>query len=320
MEFYPFEMHTHTRHSDGSFLPSSLAESVKDEGLFGFCLTDHNATTGNAEAQKASEQLGLIFLKGLEWTTFHGHITVLGGHSTSDYREINPDTVVEQIKKIQKSGDIAVLTHPCRPGSPFCSGCYDDFNISDYEIFDGFEVWSSFNPHLNTINKNAEAKYDKLCEKGCKIAVMYGRDWHGPRSNDQLVAATYIGLEELNAKSVLKAIKERRTYISIGVRANIKLKDSLGNFTDLGGEVRAGNYTLVCRLQQELARFAPENVIVEKILLSGTALEEKIETKVSFGGFAKFLTLKPGFLKVELLGKVNGKKATLLFSTPFFVS
>ncbi|HQC54400.1 MAG TPA: CehA/McbA family metallohydrolase [Clostridia bacterium] len=319
MEFYPFEMHTHTRHSDGSFLPSTLAESVKQEGLFGFCLTDHNATTGQDEAKLVSEKLNLVFLKGLEWTTFHGHITILGGKSSSDYRKINPNTVVSEIRRVQESGDVAVLAHPCRPGSPFCSGCFDDFLIEDYDVFDGFEVWSGFNPHTSKINKNAEERYDKLCEEGCKMAVMYGRDWHGPRNKDQLVAATYIGLKTLNSEEVLNAIKERRTYISIGVRANIQLKDSFGKVAEVGEEVTAGTYTIICRLQQELAPFAPENVSVDNIVLSGTAIDERTETKVSYGGFAKILTLKPGFLKVEIFGEINGEKAKVLFATPFFV-
>ena len=49
LKYRPFEMHCHTRHSDGTFLVPQLIESVAAYGYAGLALTDHNAVTGLLE-------------------------------------------------------------------------------------------------------------------------------------------------------------------------------------------------------------------------------------------------------------------------------
>ena len=49
MRYQPFEMHCHTRHSDGSFTVPGLLEGAAAYGYAGLALTDHNAVSALRE-------------------------------------------------------------------------------------------------------------------------------------------------------------------------------------------------------------------------------------------------------------------------------
>ena len=57
LKYRPFEMHCHTRHSDGTFLVPQLIESVAAYGYAGLALTDHNRTAGGHGGTAAEKQL-----------------------------------------------------------------------------------------------------------------------------------------------------------------------------------------------------------------------------------------------------------------------
>ena len=77
MKYIPCELHCHTIHSDGDFTPKSLQQAAKENELSLIALTDHNTFSG------AKELNGDIipFIKGIEWTTYFGHMLVLGAKS-----------------------------------------------------------------------------------------------------------------------------------------------------------------------------------------------------------------------------------------------
>ncbi|MEM9416559.1 MAG: PHP domain-containing protein [Planctomycetota bacterium] len=62
----PYDLHMHSTASDGTDAPGSLARLVKDAGLSGFALTDHDTTAGLAEAAKAAKRLRIKFIPGIE--------------------------------------------------------------------------------------------------------------------------------------------------------------------------------------------------------------------------------------------------------------
>ena len=51
--YRPFELHTHTRHSDGKFLTDELLRACAAYGYYGVALTDHNAVTAADEVTPA---------------------------------------------------------------------------------------------------------------------------------------------------------------------------------------------------------------------------------------------------------------------------
>lgn len=60
------DLHTHSTASDGQYSPAELAQLVQKHGAEIWALTDHDSVKGVDEAARASESLGLHFVRGVE--------------------------------------------------------------------------------------------------------------------------------------------------------------------------------------------------------------------------------------------------------------
>jgi 3',5'-nucleoside bisphosphate phosphatase len=68
------DLHTHTNHSDGVHTPTELVEKAKEVGLEVIAITDHNVVSGNEEAIKAGERLGVEVISGCEIACEEGEV------------------------------------------------------------------------------------------------------------------------------------------------------------------------------------------------------------------------------------------------------
>ena len=74
MSYLPCELHCHSVHSDGSFSVAELLRRAYDDHLALIALTDHNTVSGHGELDDSITPA----VPGIEWTTFFGHMLVLG--------------------------------------------------------------------------------------------------------------------------------------------------------------------------------------------------------------------------------------------------
>src|ERR1051326_8596854 len=72
------ETHLHTLHSDGQHGIREMFAACRAAGYDAVALTDHNTQSGIGEAAHIAEDMGLVFVPGVEVTTFRGHAVVLG--------------------------------------------------------------------------------------------------------------------------------------------------------------------------------------------------------------------------------------------------
>ena len=318
MIYYPFELHTHTLHSDGNMSPECLVEKALERGLKGIAVTDHNTTSAADEVYKLGLEKGLVVIKGIEWTTFYGHFTVLGGNSNIDWRKITPDNINEMISIAAASEDIVNIAHPKRTGSPICTGCYMEYSV-DYSLITGYEVWSNDRPYFNPTNLNAMAEYKELLSKGYKLTCLYGDDWHGKNDNRKQYAITYLGINgEVNAHSAMEALRKHRTYISTGLKVNIVINNEKGSFM-IGDSIGRGAIAIKAILDAGSDYCVKYGVRPSSITLKGSAL-----TTVSYpveGNDININNLKvnPGYFTIEIQGIIEDKEAVLLITSPVFV-
>lgn len=66
------DLQMHSTHSDGTDTPRRLVELAKEAGLEAMALTDHDTTTGLAEAKAAGKELGINVISGVEITCEYG--------------------------------------------------------------------------------------------------------------------------------------------------------------------------------------------------------------------------------------------------------
>jgi predicted metal-dependent phosphoesterase TrpH len=63
------DFHLHSVCSDGELAPAALVKAVRERGLTGLSLTDHNGIWGVDVARAAAQQEGLFFMEGIEIST-----------------------------------------------------------------------------------------------------------------------------------------------------------------------------------------------------------------------------------------------------------
>lgn len=67
----PSDLHLHSNHSDGTENPGQVVRQAHASGIRTMALTDHDRTTGWAEASAATTSLGMTFLPGMELSAKH---------------------------------------------------------------------------------------------------------------------------------------------------------------------------------------------------------------------------------------------------------
>lgn len=60
------DLHTHTRHSDGTTSPTENVRLARAQGLAALAITDHDTLTGWDEAADAARRTGLVLVPGVE--------------------------------------------------------------------------------------------------------------------------------------------------------------------------------------------------------------------------------------------------------------
>jgi predicted metal-dependent phosphoesterase TrpH len=71
-----YDLHSHTTASDGSLSPSALVEHAARCGIHVLAVTDHDATTGLAEAKAAAQLNNVALVPGIEISVTWSHQTV----------------------------------------------------------------------------------------------------------------------------------------------------------------------------------------------------------------------------------------------------
>lgn len=65
----PADLHLHSAHSDGTEPPAQVIAAAHRHGIRTAALTDHDTTSGWAEAAEAATSVGMTFLPGMELST-----------------------------------------------------------------------------------------------------------------------------------------------------------------------------------------------------------------------------------------------------------
>lgn len=70
------DLHAHSTVSDGTESPAELMAQAAAAGLWGVALTDHDSTSGWAEAANAVPDTGVVLIPGMELSTREGFMSV----------------------------------------------------------------------------------------------------------------------------------------------------------------------------------------------------------------------------------------------------
>lgn len=314
MSYLPCELHCHTVHSDGAFQVAELLEAAKADHLALIALTDHNTFSGHSELDDAR----LPAVRGIEWTTYFGHMLVLGARKFVDWRDAVPDNIDEKIKEVKAAGGIVGIAHPFQIGSPVCTGGRWEFNIKNWSNVDYMEIWHEDMTSLKSENEKALALWTSLLDQGYKIAASYGRDWHRPEKNGHY-GCTYIDIDgEISESQAIRAIRLGKTVVSTGAKFFFRLHRH-GKTYSIGDTVRKGTYTFsfFTDLHSRLKNAGEESVKYKTIRVvtngSKTVLETRFDER-----HVRLKLEKNQWYRAELWGTVDGESKPLAMTSPIY--
>lgn len=319
MKWHFVEMHCHTLHSDGSFTPEDLAQAARDDMLDGLALTDHNAMSGH----KGLRATGMPFIPGIEWTTFFGHMLVLGAKEYVDWRDATPDNIDEKMRAVHAAGGLVGVAHPFDLGSPMCTGCYWDFRVQDWNNVDYIEVWhGEFPPMQDWKTRRAMKMWTDALDSGCRIAPMYGADWHGREFNAQPMAVTMLGGESdaFTAEGGYEAVQKGRVMLTLGPAPYWHLTDGESTY-EMGDTVRPGKYTAHVRVDDTARRriWQRFDITAEEVVFYGRFGEELARAQLVNGEAQVELELNTTFVRMEVHGQAMQKKCPVAVSAAIYV-
>ena len=311
MRYGKCELHTHTLWSDGTMTPEELVENAVRRGYRAIASTDHNTWFAYPRIKAAADRAGLVAVKGIEWTPFYGHLTVLGGNSPVDWRDVGPTNIDEKILEARASGDAVVLCHPARIGGQICCGCHNDFDIAA-GVLSGMEVWSRYNQNRDAANAEAERLWRERLDNGERIAAVYGYDWHRPDKGCPSYSATYVGVDgEVTPEKIVEGVKRGHTYVSSGVVLDVKVSAG-GAARETGDAIPAGAVEAEVTATVDDVYTKEYDVEIEEISVEGSAFSARARgSRLSVAA-----TAEKGYFFFKGFGRINGERTELAITRP----
>ena len=206
--WYKGDLHCHTFHSDADGSPETLHAQAKQAGLDFLAVTDHNTTTQRSYFYPQSSP-DMVFVRGLEVSSFAGHANAYGIDGMIDYRMTKPEDGRLLDKHVHALGGLLSLNHD-KPTIPW------QWETPQIDLM---EVWQSTWIEWNWISL---ARYQHRLAAGLRITAIGGSDWHQPADLQPQspyvlgTPTTVFYLEELSEAAILKAMKAGHAYITEG--------------------------------------------------------------------------------------------------------
>ncbi len=325
LEYKAIELHCHTINSDGKMTVEELLNNAVTEGYDAVAITDHNTLSGHRSLFRELMQQTVPVIKGIEWTTFFGHMVVLGAKKFIDWRFALPDNIDNFIKDIKKFNGTVGVAHPFVMGSPMCTGCAWKFDVKNWNNVNYIEVWSRAQPMFSHHNIKAFNMWTDLLNKGFRIAASSGRDWHYmPELNDEKggrFAITYLGLKKQDsiAEEALDAIKRGCMYVTCGPTISLAI-DCNAKAYEIGDEISSND---ILRFEVSIDDFTriplweklPVKTTEIRLVNNGNIVKAITQTNTNFS-----TKLSKGWARIEWYGEYDSKANTLLgFTSPIYL-
>jgi predicted metal-dependent phosphoesterase TrpH len=155
------DLHTHSNASDGVLSPTALVEYAAAHGVTLLALTDHDTTSGLAEAASAAKQMRIRFIPGIElnieWRSGEFHLLGLGISNPASL-----DKIIQNSQKQRERRNIEIIQRMRDDG----------ISITLEELQEMSHTSSIGRPHFadflvsKKLAKSRSTAFDKFLSKG----------------------------------------------------------------------------------------------------------------------------------------------------------
>lgn len=230
--WYRADLQSHSHHSDARGSLHDLRAMALVRGLDVLAVTDHNTVSHHAP-MAALASPGMLWLPGMEVTTYRGHANVWGVDGWVDFRIRSQADIDTLIEHVHARGGLFSVNHP--KASPGCIGC--DWEYAIPAGIDCLEAWQG--PWFLR-NWESLERYDALLREGRRVTLVGGSDRHQPPLPDddppplQLGSpTTWLWLETHSRAGVLDAL--RKGFVSVSEQPDGPFVSIAVGRTSMGG-------------------------------------------------------------------------------------
>lgn len=189
------DFHIHSHYSDDAIgAPKEIIKAVKNKGLHGMAITDHNSIKGGLAAQKLSSKTFLV-IPGVEISTKVGHLLAL--NVTTDIPKNLP--LQDTIEYIINNGGTPIIPHLYRT----MSGVKKKKLLEVKTSINAIEVYNSCSQPATNFKTATLAKQYYFGGTG-------GSDSHEPMYAG--FAYTTIDTTDLSIDTILTEIEKKKTW------------------------------------------------------------------------------------------------------------
>ncbi len=222
--WYAGDFHVHSRESgDADPTLDAIAELAASRGLRFVEISDHNTNTGlDYFADVRSRHPDLLFIPGVEFTTYQGHANGIGAVDWVDHRiGVEGATIEDAAAAFHAQGALFSVNHPAFALGDLCIGCGWDHDLAP-DAIDAVEIMTTGTSIVRSLFLDtAIGFWDELCATGRHVAPIGGSDDHTAGLGTGTLASpignptTMVYAETLSVEGILEGIRRGRTVVKV---------------------------------------------------------------------------------------------------------
>lgn len=238
--WYAGDFHVHSRES-GDAEPNldAIADLARARGLDFVVVTDHNTTTHlDFFADAQARHPDLLFVPGVEFTTYAGHMNAIGATAWVDHKLGQPGvTITAAADAFAAQGALLSANHPTLALGDICIGCawqvgLDPARLAAVEVATG-----GLDKAGKFFTDDAIRFWDMLCGQGLRLAALGGSDDHragvdlGGFQSPIGDPTTLVWADALSTAALVAGVRAGRTVVKLQGPADPMIELSAGTAT-----------------------------------------------------------------------------------------
>ena len=231
--WYAGDFHVHSRESgDATPTLEEVAVYAEMAGLDFVMLSEHN-TVSQLELYAAVQAAhpNLLFIPGVEVTTYQGHAMAMGATEWIDHRlEVGGLTILEVADAAHRQSAIFSINHPALAIGDACIGCGWMADLGGEHV-DAMEIQTgAFSVTGRLFYPRASQMWEDFVAAGHHVVAVGGSDDHragrGTGAFDSPIGSptTMVWAEELSAAAILNGVRRGRTVVKLESAADPMLE------------------------------------------------------------------------------------------------
>jgi hypothetical protein len=222
--WYAGDVHVHSVESGDARPPlDEVGTFARSRGLDFIVVSDHNVHTALdflADVQPRHPEL--LFVPGVEFTTYAGHGNGIGATQYVSHEIGQPGVTIEgSVQAYVDQGAVFTINHPELDIGTLCIGCAWEHRL-DPSLIGAVEIATGgLEPFAAQYTEMAIAFWDELCAQGHHVVPLGGSDDHragvdvGAFGSPIGDATTMVWAERLDVAGIVEGIRSGRTVVKL---------------------------------------------------------------------------------------------------------